>query len=40
MTTKIVFSNGTVETSASLFGKVLLGTVDSCIELIDGFEKI
>ena len=40
MTVNIVFNNGTVETKASLFGKALLGTVDSCIELSGEFIKI
>ncbi len=40
MTANITFKNGTVETNASLFGKVILGTVDTCIELIEGFSKI
>ena len=37
---KVIFENGIVETSASLFGKFVLGTVDTAIELINGFEKI
>ena len=40
MTVNIKFSENTVETSASLVGKVVIGTVDSAIELSDGFEKI
>jgi len=36
----VKFANGVVETSAKLFGKAMLGTVDTCIEFIDGFEKI
>ena len=40
MTVKVEFSNGICTTSASLFGKVLLGTVNTKIELIDGFKKI
>ncbi len=39
MTVKIKFENGTVETKASPFGKAILGTVNSCIELADGFTK-
>lgn len=40
MTVDISFSQGEVSTSASMIGKVLLGTVDSAIELIDGFTKL
>lgn len=40
VTVKVKFRNGVVETSASLFGKAILGTVDTAIELINGFEKI
>lgn len=40
MTVKVKFSNGTCTTSASLFGKALLGTVNTKIELIDGFKKL
>jgi hypothetical protein len=40
MTVKVKFANGIVETSASLFGKAMLGTVNTAIELINGFEKI
>lgn len=39
MTVKISFDNGTLTTSASLFGKALLGTVYSCIELSGDFTK-
>lgn len=39
MTSKICFEEGKVTTSASLFGKVIIGSVDSALELIDGFEK-
>ena len=39
MTVEIQFSDGFVETKASLFGKILVGTVDSAIELLDGFEQ-
>jgi hypothetical protein len=39
MTVKILITDKTVETSASLIGKVVLGTVDSCIELAEGFTK-
>jgi hypothetical protein len=40
VTVKVKFANGIVETSASLFGKAVLGTVNTAIELINGFEKI
>ena len=40
MTVKICFNDGELATSGSLFGKMLLGTVDSSIELADGFEKL
>ncbi len=40
MTVKVKFEKGIVETSASLFGKAMLGSVDTAIELISGFEKI
>lgn len=40
MTTKILFKNGVLETDANLFGKAILGTVDSCIELSGSFTKI
>lgn len=39
MTVKVAFAENSVETSASLFGKVLLGTVNSEIEMIEGFEQ-
>ena len=39
MTVKIQFNNGTCETKASLFGKVLLKTVETKIELTEGFKK-
>ena len=40
MTTKIAFSENEVTTSAALFGKAVIGSVNSAIELIDGFEKV
>ena len=40
MTVNIKLTNGIVETGASLFGKALLGTGDSCIELSEEFIKI
>ena len=40
MTVSVQFNNGTCETSASLFGSVLLSTVNTKIELIDGFKKM
>lgn len=40
MTVDISFNNGIVNTKASLFGKALLGTVDSCIELEGNFVKL
>lgn len=40
ITAKITFTDNQVETSASLFGKAILNTVNSCIELTEGFEKI
>ena len=40
MTVTVTFKNNICETKASLFGKALLGTVDTKIELIEGFKKI
>lgn len=40
MSTKVTFGNGVVETGAALFGKAVLGTVNSCIELSEEFTKI
>ena len=40
MTVKVKFENGVCTTGASLFGKALLATVNTKIELIDGFKKI
>lgn len=40
MTVKVEFKDGVCTTSASLLGKTLLSTVDTKIELIDGFKKI
>ena len=40
MTATISFKDGYVETSAALVGKVVIGTVDSAIELTEGFTKV
>ena len=40
MTVNVKFNNGICSTSASLFGKTILSTVDTKIEIIDGFKKI
>lgn len=40
MTVKVTFKNGVCETKASLIGKTLLSTVNTKIELIEGFKKI
>ena len=40
MTVNVDFNNGICETKASLIGKTLLGTVDTKIEMIEGFKKI
>ncbi len=40
MTINIKFNKGIVETSASLAGKILLSSVDSMIELTEGFQKV
>ena len=40
MTATISFGDGYVETKAALVGKVVVGTVDTAIELIDGFTKL
>lgn len=40
MKVKITFTNNNVSTKASLFGKTLLGSVNNCIELSDGFVKM
>ena len=40
MTAKICFTEGELTTSGTLFGKIILGTVDSMIETTDGFEKL
>ena len=39
MTVTVTFKNNTCQTKASLFGKALLSTVNTKIELIDGFTK-
>ena len=39
MTVKIKFNNGVCETKARLFGKVMKKTVETKIELTDGFKK-
>ena len=40
MTVNVEFKNNECVTSASLFGKALLATVDTKISLIDGFKKV
>ena len=40
MTAKICFAEGELTTNGTLFGKIILGTVDSMIETTDGFEKL
>ena len=40
MTVKVTFKNGVCETKASLIGNTLLSTVNTKIELIEGFKKI
>lgn len=40
MTAKIIFTEKEVTTSAVMFGRFVLGTVDSCIEQIEGFLKV
>ena len=40
MTVKVVFENGVCTTKGSLFGKMIESTVNTKIELIDGFVKI
>lgn len=39
MTVTVTFENHTCQTKASLFGKALLSSVNTKIELIDGFTK-
>ena len=39
MIVKITFENGTVKTKSSLFGKIILNSVNTAIELADGFRK-
>ncbi len=40
MTVNVTFKNGICETKGSLAGKVVLSSVDTKIELIDGFKKL
>ena len=40
MTAKICFTEGEVTTSGALFGKIMVSTVDSAIEITEGFEKV
>ena len=40
MKVNVNFKNGVCETKASGFGKKLLATVDTKIEIIEGFKKI
>lgn len=40
MKVNVEFKNGICETKASFFGKTLLATVNTKIELINGFNKI
>ena len=40
MTVKVKFEKGICTTKASLFGKAILATVNTKIELIDGFKKV
>ncbi len=40
MPVNITIQNGIVETSGSLLGKTIVATVDSSIELAEGFEKL
>lgn len=40
MTVKILFEENQLSTEGSLFGKIIVGTVDSAIELAEGFEKL
>lgn len=40
MTVTVKFKDGICETKASLVGKTILATVNTKIELIDGFKKI
>ena len=39
MTVNVDFKDGVCTTKSSLFGKVIEGTINAKIELIDGFEK-
>ena len=39
MTVTVTLKNGVCTTSSSLFGKAILNTVDTKIELIEGFVK-
>ena len=40
MKVTVTIRNGICETSSSLFGKMLVGTVDNCIELAEGFTRV
>ena len=40
MTVTVTFKGNVCETKASLFGKALLGTVNTKLELIEGFKKV
>lgn len=40
MTVTVAFNNGICETKASLFGKTIISSVDTKIELIEGFTRI
>ncbi len=40
MKVTVTFRNGICETTGSLFGKALIGTVDNCIELAEGFTRV
>ena len=40
MKAKVTFRNGICETTSSLFGKMLVGTVNNCIELTEGFTRV
>ena len=40
MTVKITFNNGVCETKGSLAGKIIVATVDSCLDLTEGFTRM
>ena len=40
MTVNVKFNNGICKTKGSMFGKALISTVDTKIELIEGFKKL